>query len=46
QVVGIIGRSANSTWVQVRLPNNSVGWVDSNYLLGKTPITELPIVSP
>lgn len=46
QVVGIIGRSANSTWVQVRLPNESTGWVDSNYLLGETPITELPIVSP
>ncbi|MGD2048395.1 MAG: SH3 domain-containing protein [Chloroflexota bacterium] len=46
QVVGIIGRSANSTWVKVRLPNNSIGWVDSNYLLGSTPLTELPIVSP
>lgn len=46
QVVGIIGRSANSTWVKVRLPNDSIGWVDSNYLLGSTPLTELPIVSP
>lgn len=46
QVVGIIGRSANSTWVQVRLPSSATGWVDSNYLLGETPITELPIVSP
>ena len=43
QVVSMIGRAANSTWVQVRLPSGSTGWVNSNYLLGGTPITELPV---
>jgi uncharacterized protein YgiM (DUF1202 family) len=46
QVVSMIGRAANSTWVQVRLPSGAVGWVNSNYLLGKIPITDLPITYP
>jgi len=43
QTVSMIGRSAYSTWVQVRLPNGAVGWVNSNYLLGSIPITDLPV---
>jgi uncharacterized protein YgiM (DUF1202 family) len=43
QVVSMIGRATNSTWVQVQRPSGAVGWVNSNYLLGKIPITDLPI---
>lgn len=46
QVVSMIGRAANSTWVQVRLPSGAVGWLNSNYLLGEIPITDLPITYP
>ncbi len=46
QVVSMIGRATNSTWVQVQRPSGAVGWVNSNYLLGKIPITDLPITYP
>jgi uncharacterized protein YraI len=46
QVVSMVGRAAYSTWVQVRLPSGSLGWVNSNYLLTSIPIAELPIVYP
>lgn len=46
QVVSMLGRAAYSTWVQVRLPSGTLGWVNSNYLLTSIPISELPIVYP
>lgn len=46
QVVSMASRAANSTWVQIYLPSGNTGWVNSNYLLGNTPINELPVIFP
>lgn len=41
--VTLIGRADKSTWVQVRLANNMVGWVNSIYLRSYADISLLPI---
>lgn len=46
QVVSMVGRASNSSWVEVRLPNGALGWVNSIYLSTSKPISELPVVYP
>lgn len=46
QVVALLGRAANSTWVQVRLSTGAAGWVNSNYLISSVSITSLPVTWP
>lgn len=44
----MIGRSATAVtppWVQVRLTNGLVGWVNANYLFTNVPLNSLPIVN-
>lgn len=44
--VTLIGRSATAVtppWVQVRLSNGLVGWVNANYLVTNVPLNTLPI---
>ena len=46
QVVTLIGRSAYSTWAQVRIPTGAIGWVNSNYLISPVPYESLPVTGP
>jgi LysM repeat protein len=41
--VTLIGRADKGTWVQVRLANNMVGWVNSIYLRSYADISLLPV---
>lgn len=41
--VQMLGRDASASWIQVRLPNNVVGWVSSRYLSSTTPYSSLPV---
>jgi uncharacterized protein YgiM (DUF1202 family) len=43
QIVGLIGRNASSTWLQIQTPNGTVGWVNSSYIMSNVPIDTLPI---
>jgi uncharacterized protein YgiM (DUF1202 family) len=44
QVVTLIGRNADSTWVKIVVPNNVVGWVNPAYLISSVPVASLPVV--
>lgn len=43
QTVEMIGRTANSTWVQVRLSTGWVGWVNATLITPHMPIGALPV---
>ncbi|MFN8490525.1 MAG: SH3 domain-containing protein [Caldilineaceae bacterium] len=43
QQVGLEGRDANATWVQIRLANGQLGWVNSSFLTPNAPFTVLPV---
>ena len=43
QTVALVGRNSAASWVQVRLPSGTVGWVNANYVVGNVPVTSLPI---
>jgi len=44
-VLGVIGRSATGTWVQVVIPGGAVGWLNSYYTWLSVPLHTLPIVA-
>ncbi len=46
QVVTLIGRSASTTWAQVRIPTGAIGWVNSNYLSSPVLYSSLPVTGP
>ncbi len=46
QQVTLLARYSQNQWVQIRIPNGIVGWVNSNYLLTSVPISSLPVVGP
>jgi uncharacterized protein YraI len=41
--VAVLGRAANSTWVQVRTYEGTVGWVNSTYMTMDVPLANLPV---
>jgi uncharacterized protein YraI len=41
--VSLIGRDTTSTWLQIRLPDNSQGWVSARYIWSGVPIYTLPV---
>ncbi len=43
QVVSLVGRNTTSTWLQIRLPDNSQGWVSARYIWSGVPIYTLPV---
>jgi uncharacterized protein YgiM (DUF1202 family) len=43
QIVEMLGRTADSTWVQVRLSNGWVGWVNAALITPHMPIGSLPV---
>lgn len=42
--VDLLGRTAGATWVQIRTPGGTVGWVNASLLQSNVPVTNLPIV--
>ncbi len=44
QRVGLEGRNADATWLQIRLANGSLGWVSSTYIIPNLLRTDLPVV--
>lgn len=44
QSIGLEGRDASATWIQVSLPDNQLGWVSSEFITPNVPLTDLPVV--
>ena len=42
-VVGMIGRTADNGWVQVRTADGTTGWLSAPYVIPTTPISGLPV---
>jgi uncharacterized protein YgiM (DUF1202 family) len=40
----LIGRNADSSWVKVRTPNGTEGWVNATLIQANVPISNLPVV--
>ncbi|MCC6614712.1 MAG: SH3 domain-containing protein [Anaerolineae bacterium] len=43
QYVGLVGRNASGTWVQIQIPGGASGWVDANYIIPSVGIGTLPV---
>jgi N-acetylmuramoyl-L-alanine amidase len=43
QTVGLVGRNAAGTWVQIQIFGGGSGWVNANYLRPSAPIANLPV---
>jgi N-acetylmuramoyl-L-alanine amidase len=44
QTLSLLGRNANSSWVQVRTPSNHTGWVNASLVTANVAISSLPVV--
>ncbi len=42
--VGLNGRNADTSWVQISLPGGIIGWVRSTYVSSSVALTSLPVV--
>lgn len=45
QVVRLDGRSPNGEWLQVRLPDNRLGWVSTLFVTPSVAVASLPLIS-
>jgi uncharacterized protein YraI len=45
QVVRLDGRSTNAEWLQVRLPDNRLGWVSTLFVTPSVAVSNLPLIS-
>lgn len=43
EALTLIGRNANSTWIQVVIPNGTTGWVNGSFLFSNISYANLPI---
>lgn len=43
--VTLIGRNGSSTWLKMRLPNGTVGWMNANYVTNSATFPSLPVLS-
>lgn len=43
QTVGLVGRNASGTWIQIQIFGGASGWVNANYVRPSTAIANLPI---
>ncbi|MCB8985986.1 MAG: SH3 domain-containing protein [Ardenticatenaceae bacterium] len=42
--VSLLGRTADSSWVQIQTPKGTTGWVNASLLQANVPISNLPVV--
>lgn len=45
QVVSLLGRSADNSWLQVRLADGRTGWVSSQFVTANLVLSNLPIIN-
>jgi uncharacterized protein YraI len=45
QGMNLLGRNADASWIWVRLPDGTEGWVGSQYLLSNVSLSSLPLTS-
>lgn len=45
QGLSLLGRNAEGSWVEVRLPDGSLGWVTTRSIRANLPINSLPIIA-
>ena len=45
QGMSLLGRDAEATWVEVRLPDGSVGWVTATSIRANLTISNLPVIA-
>ena len=45
QGLSLLGRNAEGSWVEVRLPDGSLGWVTTRSIRASLPINNLPIIA-
>jgi uncharacterized protein YgiM (DUF1202 family) len=43
--VTLIGRNGSTTWLKMRLPNGTVGWMNANYVSNSATFPSLPVLS-
>jgi uncharacterized protein YraI len=43
QALNVLGRSNDSLWLEVRLPDGSGGWVFNSYVISDLAVTDLPV---
>lgn len=43
--VTLIGRNGSATWLKMRLPNGTVGWMNANYVSNSAMFPSLPVLS-
>jgi len=46
QAVTLEGRTADGSWLQVRLPDDRLGWVSSAFMTVNLAIADLPVAEP
>jgi uncharacterized protein YraI len=44
QIVELLGRNNDSTWLKIRTPGGIVGWASARYLDTSYPLSSLPVV--
>lgn len=44
QQVALLGRNSDSSWVQIRLADGTVGWTNASLVQSNIPISSLPVV--
>lgn len=42
--VTLIGRNGNSTWLKMRLPNGTIGWMNAYYVSNSASFPSLPVL--
>jgi N-acetylmuramoyl-L-alanine amidase len=45
QGVSLLGRNADASWIWVKLPDGTEGWLGSLYLLSSVPLSSLPLTA-
>jgi len=45
QTVDLLGRNADASWVEIRLPDGRRGWVNSTFMSSDTPFASLPVTT-
>lgn len=45
EVLSMLGRNADGSWIYVLTPSNVTGWVNAKYVIPSSAIADLPIVS-